>query len=318
MLRYVLKRLILGILTVLCIYTATFVLMHSVDGDPLVGDKQIPEELMAQIREKYGLDGPIHVQYVNYLGMLSRGDLGMSLDNPSRSVNEIIVDAFPRSAVLGVLSLVFAASGGLLFGTLTAYYRNRLPDMVIMFLVIVCISVPGFVLAALLQVALIAFNGATGPGWRLPITGWDSSRSLWGNLPNLIIPALVLGLGTMAYLTRLMRSTMLEVVQSDYVRTARSKGLRPVRIFFRHELRNAALPVITVLGPSIAAITTGGFVVEKVFVVPGLGQKFVEAVQALDYPLLMGTTTFYGLFLVLMVVAVDMAYGFVDPRVRLE
>jgi ABC-type dipeptide/oligopeptide/nickel transport system permease component len=179
-----------------------------------------------------------------------------------------------------------------------------------MLLVIVGISVPSFVVAGLAQLALVEINSAAGFSV-LPVGGW-------GTLRHMIVPSIVLGLATMAYLTRLMRSSMLEIVHSDFIRTARAKGLPPTRIFLKHELRNAVLPVITVLGPAIAAITTGGFVVELVFAIPGLGRYFVEAVQQLDYTVIMGTTVFYGAFLVLMVLLVDIAYVLIDPRVTLE
>ncbi len=179
-----------------------------------------------------------------------------------------------------------------------------------MFLVILGISVPSFVFAALGQLTLVNFNDLVGRSL-LPVAGW-------GTVWHMLVPSLVLGLGTMAYLTRLMRSSMLEIISSDYVRTAKAKGLPPTRIFSRHPLRNAILPVVTVLGPSIAAITTGGFVVELVFAIPGLGRYFVQAVQQLDYTVIMGTTVFYGAFLVLMVIIVDLLYGLIDPRVRLE
>jgi ABC-type dipeptide/oligopeptide/nickel transport system permease component len=179
-----------------------------------------------------------------------------------------------------------------------------------MFLVILGISVPSFVFAALGQLSLVNLNAMMGFSV-LPVAGW-------GTVSHMLLPALVLGLGTMAYLTRLMRSSMLEVISSDYVRTARAKGVPPARIFTRHQLRNAVMPVITVLGPAIAAITTGGFVVELVFAVPGLGRYFVQAVQQLDYTVIMGTTVFYGTFLVFMVILVDLVYGWIDPRVRLK
>ena len=227
-----------------------------------------------------------------------------------RQILQTIRDHFPVSARLGVLAMLFATLGGIVWGALTANYRDRLPDIVIMFLVVLCISVPSFVFAALGQLAILRLNEALGVSL-LPVAGW-------GSFSHMIVPATVLGLGTMAFLTRLMRSSMLEVRGSDYVRTARAKGLSPLRIFFSHQLRNAILPVITVLGPAIAAITTGGFVVELVFAIPGLGRYFVQAVQQLDYTVIMGTTVFYGSFLVFMVIVVDILYGFVDPRIRVE
>ncbi len=225
-------------------------------------------------------------------------------------VNDIIREHFPVSAILGVLAILFAAAGGILWGALTALYRNKLPDIVIMFLVIFGVSIPGFVFAALAQIVIVTINKLSGTSV-LPVAGW-------GTIVHMLVPALVLGLGTMAYLVRLMRSSMLEVINSDYIRTAKSKGLSAIRIFFVHQLRNAVLPVITILGPAIAAITTGGFVVELVFAIPGLGRYFVEAVQQLDYTVIMGTTVFYGAFLVVMVTTVDIVYAYVDPRIRLQ
>ena len=310
MLRYTIKRLIQGVITVWFIATATFLAMHSIPGDPLSSDKAVSEEIRKNLEIKYGLDKPIVEQYGIYLWNMLRGDFGISYSQENRSVNDIIREHFPVSATLGILAIAFAGLGGILFGALTALYRNRLPDIVIMFLVILGISVPSFVFAALGQLAIVNLNDLFGTSI-LPVAGW-------GGVTHMIVPSLVLGLGTMAFLTRLMRSSMLEIVNSDYVRTANSKGLPPTRIFLKHQLRNAILPVITVLGPSIAAITTGGFVVELVFAIPGLGRYFVEAVQQSDYTVIMGTTVFYGAFLVFMVIVVDLLYGLVDPRVRLE
>jgi ABC-type dipeptide/oligopeptide/nickel transport system permease component len=241
---------------------------------------------------------------------MPKGDFGISFTQQNRRVNDIIRDHFPVSATLGLLAIFFAATGGVLWGALTALYRNRTPDIVIMFLVILGISVPSFVFAALGQLLLVNINSMVGRSL-IPVAGW-------GTIWHMLMPSLVLGLGTMALLTRLMRSSMLEVINEDYIKTARAKGLSPMRIFFKHQLRNAILPVITILGPQIAAITTGGFVVELVFAIPGLGRYFVQAVQQLDYTVIMGTTVFYGAFLVLMVIIVDILYGFIDPRVRLQ
>ncbi|MEX2131343.1 MAG: ABC transporter permease [Pseudohongiellaceae bacterium] len=307
---YISKRVLQGVITVWFIATATFFAMHSVPGDPLLNDRAITVSIRANLEAKYGLDQPLLKQYTIYLGNLVRGDFGISFTQENREVNDIIRQHFPVSAILGILAVVFAAAGGVLWGALTALYRNRLPDYIIMFLVIMGISVPSFVVAAISQLALVNINSLFGQTI-LPVAGWGSIR-------HMLVPAMVLGLGTMAYLTRLMRSSMLEVISSDYVRTAKSKGLPAARIFTRHQLRNAILPVVTVLGPAIAAITTGGFVVELVFAIPGLGRYFVQAVQQLDYTVIMGTTVFYGAFLVFMVIVVDVLYGVIDPRVRLE
>ncbi|MAX08610.1 ABC transporter permease [Gammaproteobacteria bacterium] len=304
------KRLLQGVVTVWFIATATFFAMHNVPGDPLLNERAGSEAIKANLESKYGLDQPLSTQYFIYLRNLSRGDFGISFTQENREVNDIIREHFPVSAILGILAIVFAATGGVLFGALTALYRNRLPDYIIMILVILGISVPSFVIAAMSQLMLVGINNMAG-STILPVAGW-------GTILHMLVPALVLGLGTMAYLTRLMRSSMLEIIGSDYIRTAKSKGVPPPRIFAKHQLRNAILPVVTVLGPSIAAITTGGFVVELVFAIPGLGRYFVQAVQQLDYTVIMGTTVFYGAFLVFMVILVDILYGFIDPRVRLE
>lgn len=306
---YALKRLIQGVITVWFIATATFIAMQLAPGDPLSGEKALSEEIRANLEAKYGLDKSRPEQYFIYMGNLLKGDLGISYTQQNRRVNDIIAEHFPVSAILGVLAIVFAALGGILLGALTALFRNKAPDIIIMFLVILGISVPSFVVAALAQLSLVNINNLFGFSI-LPVAGW-------GTVQHMLIPALVLGLSTMAFLTRLMRSSMLEIINADYVRTARSKGLPESRIFSRHMLRNAILPVVTVLGPAIAGITTGGFVVEMVFAIPGLGRYFVEAVQQLDYTVIMGTTVFYGGFLVLMVIIVDLIYGWVDPRVRL-
>ena len=310
MLRYTFKRLVLGVLTVWFIATATFFGMHAVPGDPLSNDRSTTAQIRANLEAKYGLDKPLVTQYAIYLKNISKGDFGISFTQENRQVNDIIKEHFPISAILGILAIVFAALGGILWGALTALYRNRWPDTVIMFLVILGISVPSFVIAAISQMFLVNINALAGTSV-LPVGGW-------GTVWHMIVPAMVLGLSTMAYLTRLMRSSMLEIVNTDYIRTAQSKGLPKTRIFSRHQLRNAILPVVTVLGPAIAGITTGGFVVEIVFAIPGLGRYFVEAIQQLDYTVIMGTTVFYGAFLVFMVILVDLLYGWIDPRVRIN
>lgn len=309
MLRYIARRVLAGAFTIWFIATATFLGMHAVPGDPLQDERATSPEIRRNLARHYGLDQPLHTQYLHWLGAMTQGDFGISFTEQNRRVNDIIREHFPVSALLGLVAIAIAAAGGVLWGALTAHFRDRLPDMVIMVLVVIGVSVPGFVFAALGQLAILRLNEAF-DATLLPVAGW-------GTTAHLLLPALVLGLGTMAYLTRLMRGALLETANADYVRTARAKGLSPARIFFRHRLRNAILPLVTVLGPAIATITTGGFVVELVFAIPGLGRYFVQAVQALDYTVIMGTTVFYGAFLVCMVIAVDIVYGLVDPRIRL-
>lgn len=308
MLRYVLGRLLYGLLTVWFIATATFVGMHAVPGDPLLDARAVSPEIRRNLERRYGLDQPLPLQYLRYLGNMARGDFGVSFTQHNREVTDIIREHFPVSALLGVLAIGFAALGGLVAGVLGALYAGRWPDTLIRLLVALGISVPGFVIAALAQLAILRLN-AWGGVALLPVAGWGSAA-------HLLVPAAVLGLATMAFLTRLLRAALLETQSADYVRTARAKGLTPARILLRHRLPNAVLPAVTVLGPAIAAITTGGFVVELVFAIPGLGRYFVQAVQQLDYTVIMGTTVFYGAFLVLMVVLVDIVYGLLDPRIR--
>lgn len=309
-LRYVGYRLLQGLITVWFIATVTFFVMHFSPGNPLSQEKAVSEEIMKNLEANLGLDKPVFTQYLIYMKNMALFDFGWSFQHENRKVNDIILEHFPISAILGILAITFAGLGGILWGALTALYRNRWPDIVIMLLVILGISVPSFVFATVGQLMLVISNKSAGLEL-LPVAGW-------GTVYHMLIPALVLGLGTMAFLVRLMRTSMLEIVNADYIRTARSKGVPLAQIFSRHQLRNAILPVLTILGPSVAAITTGGFVVENVFAIPGLGQYFVQAVQQSDYGVIMGTTVFYGAFLVLMVIVVDLLYAVVDPRVRLQ
>lgn len=309
MISYILKRVLSGLITIWFIATATFFTMHIVPGDPLSNEKAVAPEIRRNLEARYGLDKPLVAQYGIFIGNMLRGDFGISFTQQNRRVNDIIREHFPVSAILGVLALVIATGGAILFGAVSALYRDRWPDIFIMFVVILGISVPSFVIAALAQWGILGLNFLLGVKV-LPVAGW-------GSFAHMLVPALVLGLGTMAYMTRLMRSSMLDVAQADYLRTARAKGLSPARIFLRHHLRNALLPVVTVLGPAVASITTGGFVVELIFAIPGLGRYFVQAVQQLDYTVIMGTTVFYGAFLVFMVLIVDILYGVVDPRIRI-
>lgn len=308
LIQYIAKRLLFGLVTIWFIATATFSAMHLVPGDPLADAKAVSPEIRKNLEERYGLNKPVLQQYGIFLGNMVKGDFGISFTEKNRLVNDIIREHFPVSATLGVLAILFAALGGVIFGAITAIKRNQWQDVAIMLGVVICVSVPGFVFAVLGQMGILEVNQWLGFSL-LPVAGW-------GGFSHMLVPALVLGVGTMAYLTRLMRSSMLEVAASDYIRTAKAKGVSSFRVFYRHQLRNAILPVITVLGPAIAAITTGGFVVELVFAIPGLGRYFVIAVQQLDYTVIMGVTVFYGAFLVLMVLLVDIAYGIVDPRIR--
>jgi ABC-type dipeptide/oligopeptide/nickel transport system permease component len=310
MLGFIFRRLLSGAITIWFIATATFFAMHAVPGDPLSGDKAMSAAVRAQLEQRYGLDKPLLTQYKIYLANMLQGDFGISFTQENRRVNDIIREHFPVSATLGVVALLIALCGAVAAGAVAAQFRNRWPDRVLMIAVVAAISVPGFVIAAVAQLAIVNLNRAWGSSL-IPVAGWGSVGHIW-------VPALVLGLGTMAYLSRLMRASMLEVLGSDYILAARAKGASGWQLFWGHQIRNALLPVVTELGPAIAAVTTGGFVVELIFAVPGLGRYFVQAVQQLDYTVIMGTTVFYGAFLVLMVVTVDIAYGIIDPRIRVQ
>lgn len=309
MLFYIARRLLFAAFTIWFIATATFFAMHAVPGDPLTQEKAMSPAVRAQLEARYGLDKPLDEQYLLFLGNMLRGDFGISFTQENRRVNDIIREHFPISATLGLAAILIALVGGVAAGSVAAHFRNRWPDRAVIFAVIAAISLPGFVIAAMAQLLIVRLNSAVDSTW-LPVAGWGGVEHVW-------IPALVLGLGTMAYLSRLMRASMLEVLSSDYVLAARSRGIGPWRLFWGHQLRNAILPVVTELGPSIAAITTGGFVVELIFAIPGLGRYFVQAVQQLDYTVIMGTTVFYGAFLVIVVMLVDISYGIIDPRIRL-
>lgn len=309
MFSYALKRILIGLMTVYAIATITFFAMHAVPGDPLLRAKVVNEVVRQNLETKYGLNQPLFVQYVTFLTNMLKGDFGISFTQQNRSVNDIIREHFPVSALLGLVAIITAALGGIVGGAVAAIRRNQWPDRTIMSLVILFVSVPSFVFAAFAQVGLAEIKKKFGVEI-LPVAGW-------GTLAHLILPGLILGLGTMAFLARLMRSSMLEVVHQDYIRTAKAKGVAPIKIFIRHQLRNAVLPVITFLGPAVAAITTGGFVAEIVFAIPGLGRYFVQAVQQLDYTVIMGLTVFYGTYLVIVVIIVDIIYGFIDPRIRM-
>lgn len=302
--RYILKRIVISIITVFVLAAATFFLSKLLPGDPFMNEK-IPQSVQEKQRAYYGLDKPVLQQYFIYMSNLLKGDLGSSIKFVGREVTDIIGEFFPVSAELGLISLIFSETIGLLFGILCAQFRNRWPDFMLMIFAILGIALPSMVIGPLLRYLL-----AVKLNW-LPVGGWGSFRQI-------LMPAFVMGLGTIAGNTRSMRACMLAVTTQDYVKTARAKGMHPVRVVLKHELKNSLVPMITGLGPRIAGVLMGSFVVEQIFVIPGLGKHFVNAVSTLDYPLIMGLTIFYGSFLVVMNLLVDILYGVVDPRIRLS
>lgn len=304
MVKYVLKRVLIALTTVFVLATVTFFLTKLLPGDPFMNEK-IPKEVQELQKAYYGLDKPVLEQYVKYMGNLITGNLGTSIKFVGRQVTDIIAEFFPVSATLGLISMLFAELIGMLFGILCAQYRNRWPDYVLMVFAILGIALPSMVIGPILR-----YFFAVKLQW-LPVGGW-------GELRHMIMPAFVLGLGTVAGNTRSMRACMLAVTTQDYVKTARAKGMKPSRVVMKHELKNSLVPMITGLGPAIAGVLMGSFVVEQIFVIPGLGKHFVNAVSTLDYPLIMGLTIFYGAFLVVMNLLVDILYGVVDPRIRVD
>lgn len=290
--------------TLLVIAAATFFLMRSIPGGPYSRERALPPAIEANLARKYHLDEPLPVQFGRYMGGLLRGDLGPSFAHEGRSTNDIIRDGFPKSAVLGLVAFLIAVALGVPAGIAAALRRNHIADRALMVSAVLGVSVPAFIIASLLQY-LFSYR----LGWA-PAAGWGDS--LW----QVLMPAFALALFPVAFLSRLVRSSMLAVLDSDFIRTARAKGLSSVRVFGRHALRNALLPAVTYAGPLLAALVTGSFVVENIFAVPGLGQFYVTSINDRDYTVIMGVTLFYSTLLVAANLVVDLLYGLLDPRMR--
>lgn len=307
--RYIGKRLLYSVLTVWVLISITFLLMQMLPGDPFSGVKVLNPDVKAALATKYGLDKPILEQYGIYVNNLIHGDLGSSIVS-GRQVTDIIAQAFPVSLELGIRALIFAIILGILSGIVAALKHRTKWDTLTMILVLLGVSVPSFIMGALLQyffgIVLFQFTGIR----FFAIIGWGSENSK-------ILPAFALAFGSMASIGRLMRSSMLDVLSQDYIRTAKVKGIKKKDIVLHHCLRNALMPVITVLGPMTAVLLTGTFAIEYVFSIPGLGKYFVDSVQANDYPVIIGTTLFFGVFLVLCNLIVDILNSYIDPRVKL-
>ena len=310
MLRYTLKRLGYAVLTLFVLITLTFFMMRMLPGDPFLGDKTVTGAALENMKAKYGLDKPVIVQYFIYLGNCVRGDLGTSITY-NKPVRDIISEAFLVSADLGIRALVFAVIAGVLLGMVAAVKRGSAWDSVSMFIAMIGVSVPSFIMGALFQYFL-ALQLRKVLGFALfPVQGW-------GDFSKTILPSFALGLGSLATVSRLMRTSMLDVLNQDYIKTAKAKGLSQNMIIIRHTVRNAIMPVITILGPTVASVLTGTFVIESIFNIPGLGKYFVMSIKDLDYTMISGTTVFYGALLILCTLVVDLLYGLIDPRVKLE
>lgn len=314
--KFLIKRIGISLITIFVITTITFFLMYCLPGKPFLGERPLSPEVMAHVNEKYGLDKPVFQRYVLYIGNVVRGDFGTSIVYKNRDVTSIIQDCFPVSADLGMRALVFGCTSGLLLGILAALKHNQVWDRVSTVIAIIGVSVPSFILGTMLQY----FLGVQFSSWvkvvfhtdfqLFPISRWESFRYT-------IIPAFVLGLGALASVTRMMRTSMLDVIHQDYIKTAKAKGISKNAIIWKHMVRNAVTPVFTVIGQMIGVVLTGSFVIENIFSIPGLGKYFVTSVTSSDYPMTMGLTLFYAIFIVLVNMLVDIGYGLIDPRVRI-
>ncbi len=302
---YILKRFFLAVVTVWVVITLTFFVMHAVPGGPFTSEKAVSPEVEAALKAKYGLDKPLMVQYFTYLkDIVTKFDFGPSLKQMGRDVITIIGDGMKTSARIGVFAAVIALIIGIVLGSVAALKRNKPIDRVIMVITTAFVSMPSFIMGTLL---LLTFTIA------IPLFPANGSTSA-----GLILPVITLSLSPMAYITRLTRSSMLDVLGQDYIRTAKAKGVSSRRIIFGHALKNALIPVITYFGPMLAYIVTGSLVVEKIFAVPGVGRDFVNSITNRDYPLIMGTTIVLAILVVVMNLIGDIMYKIADPRIKLE
>lgn len=306
MFRYVVRRLLWMIPVLFFISVITFGLLHAVPGGPFSREKTLPAEIIANLEKHYGLDQPVWKQYVDYVGrILLHFDFGPVYSSRSRRVNDIFAAHLPVSAQLGVLSLLLSVCVGVPLGILSALKQNSFWDYAGMALAVFGVSVPSIVLGPVLILIL-----ALTLGW-LPVAGW-------GTPAKMVMPTIALAMREAAVIARLTRASMLQVIREDYIRTARAKGLTERMVMVRHALKNALIPVATILGPMFAVLITGTFIVERIFAVPGMGKYFIQSVTNRDYPVVMGTILLYAFFLVLANLAVDLAYAFLDPRIRYE
>ena len=304
MLRYAMKRVVTSLITLFFVITITFFLMQLVPGNPFMDDKTTPE-MQAKMMQLYGYDQPLFTQYIGYLGDLLHGDLRFSLKmSLGKPVTEIIAERFPTSFVLGIMALGISVLIGIPMGCLAAIKHDSLYDRSFIFFASLFISIPSFVTTVVLMLVFGLWLRI------LPIAYLESWKSY-------IMPVGAMALGNTFGMARLTRTTMLDVVGQDYIKTARAKGLSRPKIIFKHALRNAIIPVVTTLGPTIANILTGSLVVEQVFGIKGIGQYFTGSVQARDYPLIMGTTIFFSALLIVSNLLVDLAYGLIDPRIKM-
>ena len=304
-LKYNLKRIAMAILTIWIVITVTFFVMRAVPGGPFLSEKAVSEAAQKSLEAKYGLDKPLMVQYITYLkDIVTKFDFGPSIKLRGRMVIDVITDGLRTSAKLGVIAAGIALVFGVVLGAVAALRRNGIADKIIMVLTTAFISMPSFIIGSLMVLIL-----SVKLGW-FPANGETAK--------GLVLPIIALSLSPMANITRLTRSSMLDVLGQDYIRTARAKGVAPMKIIFGHALKNSLIPVITYVGPMLAYIVTGSLVIEQVFAVPGIGRAFVSSITGRDYPLIMGTTIVLATLIVIMNLISDILYKLVDPRINLE
>ncbi len=304
MAKYITKRLLYMIISLYLIITATFFFMRLAPGNPFTSEKSLPPEIEASLNAHYGLDKPWYVQYGDYLVRIVHWDLGPSFKYKARTVNDLINDGFPVSLSLGAEAILIAIAFGILLGVIAALKHNKWQDYSAMIVAVMGISVPSFIMATVLQYFLAIKLGL------FPVARWETFM-------HTVLPALALASTPMAFIARLTRSSMLEVLSNDYIKTAKAKGLSQGVITIKHTIRNALLPVVSYMGPLSAGIITGSFVIEKIFGIPGLGSHFVLSIANRDYTVIMGVTVFYSILLLFSILLVDIAYGFIDPRIKL-
>ena len=304
MLKYILKRIGMGLITIWAIITINFLIMHNIPGYPFSKEGKMTEAVYNNLMAHYNLDKPLSEQYVIYLNNVAHLDLGPSITSKTRTVNDYINENFPVSAQLGIVAFIFALIVGVGLGIVAALKRNSWPDYICTIIAIIGISIPSFILSTLL-IEVFAIK------WKLvPTSGW-------GKPQNIILPAIAISMMPIAHIARMMRSSMIEVLGQDYIRTAKAKGLSQGKIIRRHALRNSLIPVITVVGTTFANIVVGSFVVENIFRIPGLGKYFVQSITNRDYSVILGTTIFYSVILISVYIVVDILYVLVDPRIQL-
>ncbi|MDP6335457.1 MAG: ABC transporter permease [Nitrospinaceae bacterium] len=303
MLRYFFKRVLHGIPVLIVVATLTFIIMRLVPGGPFDEEKKLPPEILANIQAKYHLDQPVITQYLLYLKQLAQGDMGPSYKYIGRDVTDIISDTFPVSITLGLLAMFVVVGVGVPAGMWSAYRQNSMVDRVCVFFAMLGVSIPSFVLGTVLV-------------WLMSHKLHWFPPALWEGPRHMTLPALALGAPFTGYIARLTRSAVLEVLASDYIRTARAKGLSESVVLLKHALKNSIYPIVSVIGPLTAGLVTGSFVIEFIFSIPGMGSFFITAVTNRDYPLIMGVTLVYAVLIVLANIMVDIIYMWLDPRVQ--